>query len=227
MEWILPHAEQYRRALRSGAIFNLFGRRDDRDTARRWTSRWAPQLLHQSREFTQALSLRYARCSDAAYVNDFCEHAGEEIDHPTLLTRWMQTNDIWPYAVATPETIDSVAFCWRSAMCDPHDVQVIALNVLSEGVALDFYSAAIPFLEWLGLESGKYWRQHREVDAHHLRLGLDRIAPCEPQSDRGKGYLRVLSHATRLYDGMLTSWARLSLPESDLNATSESSIQAA
>jgi hypothetical protein len=31
----------------------------------------------------------------------------------------------------------------------PHDVQVIALNVLSEGVAFDFYNAVIPILNKL------------------------------------------------------------------------------
>jgi len=43
---------------------------------------------------------------------------------------------------ATQETLNNLAFCCRTAVREPHDVQVVSLNVLSEGVALDFHADA-------------------------------------------------------------------------------------
>jgi hypothetical protein len=102
--------------------------------------------------------------------------------------------------------MNTLSFCWRSAMRDPHDVQVVALNVLSEGVALDFYSAVIPVLGQLGILSGRYWKVHREVDAHHLRLGLDRCGDVAADSPSGRRYQRALWHSASLYHQMLASW---------------------
>jgi hypothetical protein len=107
---------------------------------------------------------------------------------------------------ATQETLNSLAFCWRSAVHEPHDVQVVSLNVLSEGVALDFYTAVIPVLERLGLLSGRYWKVHREVDEHHLRMGVDRCGDIAIDSPTGMLYQRVLWHAAGLYHQMLCSW---------------------
>jgi hypothetical protein len=78
----------------------------------------------------------------------------EEADHPDQLVAWMKEhgflNEIEAGSVpATMETQNTLSYCWRSAMRDPNDVQVVALNVLSEGVAFDFYSAVIPVLNRL------------------------------------------------------------------------------
>ena len=85
-------------------------------------------------------------------------------------------------------------------------MQVVSLNVLSEGVALDFYTAVIPVLSHLDILSGRYWKVHREVDAHHLKMGLDRCGDVTPESPAGLRYQRVLWHSANLYHQMLGSW---------------------
>jgi hypothetical protein len=64
----------------------------------------------------------------------------------------------------------------------------------------------IPVLSRLDLMTGRYWKVHREVDAHHLQLGLDRCGDVEPDSPKGMLYQRVLWHAASLYHQMLSSW---------------------
>src|SRR5262249_55168987 len=135
----------------------------------------------------------------------------DEADHPDQLIAWMSNHrfldGIEPGGVpATQETINNLAFCWRSAVHEPHDLQVVALNVMSEGVALDFYSAVIPVLGRLDLLRGRYWKVHREVDAHHLQLGLDLCDDAAPESPIGMRYQRTLWHAANLYHQMLSSW---------------------
>jgi hypothetical protein len=85
------------------------------------------------------------------------------------------------------ETMNILSFCWRSALRDPHDVQVVALNVLSEGVAFDFYTSVIPVLDRLKILSGRYWKIHTDVDAHHLSMGLDICGDVKPKSEKGHG----------------------------------------
>ena len=75
-------------------------------------------------------------------------------------------------------------------MRDPHDVQVVALNVLSEGVAFDFYNAVIPILKKLKIHTGRYWGVHADVDMHHLTMGLDLCEEVAPNSPKGQLYQR-------------------------------------
>lgn len=206
MEWLLNHAETYRSQLRQGPFFKRLA-----DVERPSDLHWVHQLVHQSREFTQALCLRYSLCHDKRYQSIFAEHAFEEADHPDQLIAWMTKNGFLENAEAgsvpaTMETISCLSFCWRSAAREPHDVQVVGLNVLSEGVALDFYTAVIPVLKNLDVLSGRYWKVHREVDADHLRLGLDRCGDVEESSPQGLLYHHVLWQAACLYHQMLSSW---------------------
>jgi len=206
MEWLLNHAERYRSHIRSGPFFQKLTR-----VERPSDLKWIHQLLHQSREFTQALCLRYSLCHDRRYQRIFAEHAFEEADHPDQLMSWMSKNGFLAGSEAaclpaTQETLNSLAFCWRSAIREPHDVQVVSLNLLSEGVALDFYTAVIPVLERLGLLSGRYWKVHREVDEQHLRMGLDQCGDVAIDSPTGMLYQRVLWHSAGLYHQMLSSW---------------------
>jgi hypothetical protein len=155
--------------------------------------------------------MRYSLCRDKNYQSVFAEHAFEEADHPDQLLAWMTKHGFLDgmeagAVPATQETINNLAFCWRSAVRESHDVQVVTLNVLSEGVALDFYTATIPVLERLSILSGRYWKVHREVDAGHLRLGLDRCGEVAVDSRTGMHYQRMLWHAACLYHQMLSSW---------------------
>lgn len=206
MEWLLEFAERYRTQIRSGPFFQHLARAE-----RPSDLTWIHQLLHQSREFTQALCMRYSLCRDKSYQSIFAEHAFEEADHPDQLLAWMAKHgffdEIEPGSVpASQETVNNLAFCWRSAVREPHDVQVVTLNVLSEGVALDFYSATIPMLDRMGILSGRYWKVHREVDNEHLQLGLDRCGDVDPNSRTGMLYQRMLWHSACLYHQMLSSW---------------------
>jgi hypothetical protein len=206
MEWLLEISEKYRSHLRQGPFFKQLS-----SVERPNDLQWVHQLIHQSREFTQALCLRYSLCHDRRYQSVFAEHALEEADHPDQLISWMKEHGFLDGAEpgvvpATQETLNCTAFSWRSAMYEAHDLQVIGLNLLSEGVAFDFYSAVIPVLERLGVLSGRYWKVHTDVDQHHLTMGLDLCEQADPGSSRGKLYQRVLWHSSSLYHQMLSSW---------------------
>jgi hypothetical protein len=206
MQWLLDTSEKYRSQLRQGPFFSKLANADRPNDLQ-----WVHQLVHQSREFTQALCLRYSLCQDKRYQPVFAEHALEEADHPDQLLAWMKEhgflNGIEPGSIpATLETMNTLAYCWRSAIRDPNDVQVVALNVLSEGVAFDFYSAVIPVLDKLKILSGRYWKIHTDVDAHHLSMGLDICGDVKKDSEKGKLYHRVLWQSASLYHQMLSSW---------------------
>ena len=222
MQWLLNLAEGYRRELRSGSFFLALGGAERPPDL----SSWVHQLYHQSREFTRALSLRSALCRDLRYQDVFAEHAVEEADHPAQLAAWMRAHGyldgVEPGSVPpTPGTLDAAGFFWRTAICEPPDVQVVALNLLSEGVALDFHSAVIPVLGGLGLLTGRYWKVHREVDSHHLEMGLDLCGEVAQDSPRAEVYRRTLAHGARLYGAMLSSWVgERTAPRSALSASS-------
>lgn len=72
------------------------------------------------------------------------------------------------------------------------DVQIVALNLSSEGAALDFYTAVIPVLRRLGILSGRYWSVHSDIDDRHLRLGFDNFGDVTPDSPKGQAYSRGL-----------------------------------
>ncbi len=206
MQWLLQTSEHYRLQLRQGPFFKRLS-----SVERPNDLQWVHQLIHQSREFTQALCLRYSLCHDRRYQPVFAEHALEEADHPDQLIAWMKEHGFLdgaePAAVpATQETLNCTAFSWRSAMREPHDVQVIGLNLLSESVAFDFYSAVIPVLDRLDILSGRYWKVHTDVDQHHLTMGMDLCEPVAADSTKGRLYQRVLWHSASLYHQMLSSW---------------------
>jgi hypothetical protein len=185
MDWPLDYSEEYRSQLRQGPFFKTLSRAERPNDLQ-----WVHQLVHQSREFTQALCLCSALCHNNRYQPVFAEHAVEESDHPDQLIAWMKQhgflNGMEAGSVpATQETINWLSFCWRSALREPHDVQVVALNVLSEDVVFDFYTAVIPILEKLKILSGRYWKVHTDVDAHHLSTGSIYAVRSRPSRPRG------------------------------------------
>ena len=225
MQWLLDYSENYRAQLRQGPFFTSLPR-----AHRPNDLQWVHQLVHQSREFTQALCLRYSLCRDKCFQPVFARHAVEEADHPDQLIAWMKEhgflNGVEPGSVpATLETMNTLTFCWRSAMRDPHDMQVVALNVLSEGVAFDFYSAVIPILKRLKIHTGRYWSVHADVDMHHLAMGLDLCEEVSPNSSKGQLYHRTLWQSATLYHQMLSSWVgERSEPVKFLDCTVEISL---
>ena len=62
MEWLVKASEEYRSQLRKGPFFKSLARAERANDLQ-----WIHQLIHQSREFTQALCLRYSLCHDRRY----------------------------------------------------------------------------------------------------------------------------------------------------------------
>ena len=85
MQWLLNCSENYRAQLRQGPFFTNLSRADRPNDLQ-----WVHQLVHQSREFTQALCLRYSLCQDERFQPVFAKHAVEEADHPDQLIAWMK-----------------------------------------------------------------------------------------------------------------------------------------
>jgi len=211
MKWLLSLAEEYRAEIRSGQFFKALEMTERREQVKVWMR----QLYYQSRDFTSALSMRYAVCKDPRFQGCFAKHAMEEVDHCDQLLAWMRKHDFLdseenPTAILpTLETSLVSAYCFRSIFRESYAHQVIAMNLISEGVSYDFFSAVNPKLKSLGLSVGRYWQVHQEIDQQHLQLGLDLIPQCEKDSAQGKVYAQIAWETASLYQRMLDSWSQL------------------
>jgi hypothetical protein len=213
MQWLLDLAQEYRNILRSGFFYKALAEAATPADIRGWIR----QLYHQSRDFTAlALPLRHTMCRDPQFKVCFGKHAIEEENHCQQLVDWMrrqgflQPNESPLSVPATLETLAVNAYCFRSILCESSAHQIITLNLISEGISYDFFSAVIPKLQELGLPVGRYWLIHNEVDLYHLTMGLDLIEQCEKDSARGMVYARIAWEVASLYGQMLDSWSGLS-----------------
>jgi pyrroloquinoline quinone (PQQ) biosynthesis protein C len=213
MQWLFNLAEEYRSILRCGPFYEKLALASKPADIRGWMR----QLYYQSREFTSALSLRYAMCRDPRFQGCFAQHAMEEVDHCEQLLDWMRKHgflgtDENPTTVpATLDTLAVSAYCFRSVLRESSAHQVIALNLISEGVSYDFFSAVIPKLAQMGLPTSRYWQVHKEIDREHLAMGLDLIPQYEKDESSGKVYARIVWEMASLYGQMLDSWSGTSL----------------
>lgn len=213
MQWLLSLAEEYRSRLQDGIFYKALVLASKPEDIRDWIR----QLYYQSREFTSALSLRYAMCRNPRFQGCFAQHAMEEVDPCEQLLDWMRkyaflNPDEDPTTIpATLDTLTVSAYCFRSVLCESSAHQVIALNLISEGVFYDFFSAVIPKLAELGLQTSLYWQVHKEIDREHLAMGLDLIPQYEKHSSEGKAYARIIWEMASLYGQMLVSWSDASL----------------
>ena len=212
MQWLLNLAEKHRARLLSGVFYNELNlAASPSDIAG-----WIRQLYYQSRDFTSALSLRHALCRDLHFQSCFAQHAMEEVDHCQQLLDWMHTHRFLqpnesPNSVpARLETLTVNAYCFRSVLRESSAHQVIALNLISEGVSYDFFSRVTPKLDELGLSVGRYWMIHKQIDLQHLAMGLDLIPQCEEDSPEGRDYARTTWEMSSLYSQMLDSWGMIS-----------------
>jgi len=216
MKWLLNLAEEYRAEIRSGQFFKALEMTERREQVKGWMR----QLYYQSRDFTSALSMRYAVCKDPRFQGCFAKHAMEEVDHCDQLLAWMRKHDFLDYEesptaiLPTLETSLVSAYCFRSIFRESYAHQVIAMNLISEGVSYDFFSAVNPKLESLGLSIGRYWQVHKEIDQQHLQLGLDLIPQSEENSAQGRVYAQIARETVSLYQRMLDSWSQL-IPGND------------
>jgi len=208
MKWLLDLGAKYRQNLRSGSFYQQLTAAQHPDDVRGWVR----QLYYQSSDFTAALAIRYTMCRDFRYQGCFAHHATEEVDHASLLLDWMHKHEFLqpgenPTSItATLETQLVSAYCFRSVLRESYEHQVIAMNLISEGVSFDFFSAVIPVFARLGLKTNRYWTVHREIDQEHLAMGIDLIPQCDEDSALGKEYSRIACETSLLYGRMLDSW---------------------
>ena len=179
--------------------------------------KWIRQLYYLSCDFTAAVALRYGNCQDARFRNAFGEHAAEEVTHPADLVEWMRefgflATDEEPTSV--PPTVETLAICSyliRSVIREPIAHQIIIINLMSERVALDLFSAVNPKLADLGLMPKGYWQAHAKADMKHQVLGLDLLPHCVPDSPTGRAYSRVIWEVASLFKQMFDSWSSVSV----------------
>ncbi|MEG4036050.1 iron-containing redox enzyme family protein [Microcoleus sp. S36b_A4] len=213
MKWLLDLGAQYRQNLLAGAFYKLLTTVEHPDDVRAWVR----QLYYQSSDFTAALAMRYTMCRDFRYQGCFAHHTTEEVDHASLLLDWMHKHGFLepgenPTSIAaTLETQLVSAYCFRSVLRESYEHQVIAMNLISEGVSFDFFSAVIPVFTRLGLKTNRYWTIHREIDQEHLAMGIDLIPQCDEDSPLGKEYSRIACETSVLYGRMLDSWCTANL----------------
>ena len=212
MQWLLNLAEKHLARLLSGVFYEEL----DSAASPSDISGWIRQLYYQSRDFISALSLRHATCRDLHFQSCFAQHAVEELDHCQQLIDWMhvyqflQPNESPNSIPAKLETLSVSAYCFRSILRESPEHQVIALNLISEGVSYDFFSKVTPKLEKFGFSVGRYWKIHKQIDLQHLTMGLELIPPCEEDSPEGRNYALTIWEMSSFYGQMLDSWGVLS-----------------
>ena len=172
--------------------------------------RWVWQLLYYSDKFTRSLSLRSALCEHELFKSTFARHDFEEVRHREQLKQWMEkagydvcvleTNPVIP----TAATRDCGEFYWYIAAYGDPDTQVLALNVLSEDMALRTFSAIIKRIGTARL-SGPFWQTHKEVDERHKIMGVRLIK--EMTKSRYDWLVSLIDQGAEHYDSMLASWA--------------------
>ena len=178
--------------------------------------KWIRQLYYLSCDFTAAVALRYGNCQDSRFRNAFGEHAAEEVTHPADLVEWMRefgflAADEEPTSV--PPTLETLAVCSyliRSVVREPAAQQIITINLMSESIAYDMFSAVNPKLAELGLTPKGYWQAHAKADMRHQVLGLDLIPQCDPSSSNGRAYIQTAWEVASLFKQMFDSWGGIS-----------------
>lgn len=213
MQWLLDLTEEYRGVLRGGSFYKALACASSPSDIKGWVR----QLYYLSSDYISSLALRHKFCREPGINQDFEQHFFEESAHPEQLIYWMRKyaflgSDEHPISVpATLETVALTSYFSHSVIRKPIAHQVITLNLVSEGVAFDFYSAVIPKLVELGLDDGDYWQAHTELDQEHLTVGFHLIPQCEQDSLEGQGYARTVWEMFSLYSQMLDSWSGTSL----------------
>lgn len=212
-DWIMKMAEELRAEIRKGPFF--------RRLKEYQSLTWVQPLRYHSIEFTHALGMRWAMCpAGSPFRSVYAEHAAEEAEHPQQLDEWMAAeslshNLVHEMAYVSRHTVILGAFCLYAALRCPDYVGVPVLNVLSEGVALDFYTAVIPVLERRDRlsKASRYWRVHRAVDGDHLEMGMHQLGQLYREigmhTPMGCMIRDAMVRAADLYQAAETSWSEL------------------
>lgn len=211
MQWLEKIAQEYRDWLKNSFFYKMVALASSPADFN-----WIRQLYHLSSDFTAATAIRYGKCDDPRFRDIFAEHAAEEVDHPKQLASWMReygflASQEAPTEVApTLETLALGAYFIRSVIREPFAHQIITLNLITEGIAIDFYANVNPKLAELGLTPKGYWLVHQEADTEHQIMGLDLIPQCDRDSHLGKKYAHTAWEVANLWKQVLDSWSNIS-----------------
>ncbi|MFA6162238.1 MAG: iron-containing redox enzyme family protein [Methylobacter sp.] len=206
-QWLKKLQEEYSSIIRQSVFFKTLA-----EASSPADFNWIRQLYYLSCDFTAAVALRYGGCQDPRFRNAFGEHAAEEVTHPADLAEWMRefgflASDEEPTSV--PPTLETLAICAyliRSVIREPIAHQIITINLMSESIACDLFSAVNPKLAELGLTPKGYWEAHAKADMRHQVLGLDLLPQCDPDSSSGNAYVRIAWEVASLFKQMFDSW---------------------
>lgn len=214
-DWLINYVNDRIARIAEGPFFQFIAGVTDRSGLF-----WVHQLAHMSRGVIQALLLRASRCGrrdgregDVLFLEPSLRHAVEEAMHPIDLERWARVFDIagtpgrpaFCGVAKTSQTERLLDHLWLIAEQGSGEEQVVVLNMVTEGVALAFYSAALETLRRLGMSTGRYWGAHKEADAGHALLGAD-LVHVDEGSDAGSRLLGMASVTLDLFEQMLSSW---------------------
>ncbi len=217
MKWLLDYVDD--RIASPDFAAGMFARLEA--TSSREDLGWIHQLAHMSRGFIQALLARVARCgrsrpSDYLFYRAFTRHARLEMRHPMELEDWATSFGLvggvglpdFCGVSPTMETAQIVDLCREVADDSPPDEQVVAMNVVAEGVAYRFFAAAKRAILLLGMAGGSFWRDHDD-DLEHARIGVTEVGEVDPDSDQGRHLLSVARLFLDRFHLALESWSRV------------------
>lgn len=208
MQWLIDLVQEYREITKQNLFYksvNLASSAKD--------FQWIRQLYYLSCDFTAAVALRYGSCYDPRFRDAFGEHAAEEVTHPKELADWMRfwgllAADEQPTSIPpTFETLALGSYLLRSVIRESIVHQIITLNLVTEGLACDFYAIVNPKLAEVGLTPTGYWLVHQEADIEHQILGLDLIPECECNSLTGRVYAHTVWEVFSLWNQEFYSWS--------------------
>jgi hypothetical protein len=216
MEWVVELGRLYGEEIKKGPLFQKLPDIQIKEDL-------APlirQLWWQSDRFIKTLIDRADKCDEGhvGLKKVFKHHANEERNHPAMLVSWMRKHGFLgekesPASVkAFPSTLSCIRLNDNLLKNHSLDDQVIALNVIGERIALDFFTAMVPVLKKLGVLDKKdqgeheYWEVHGAVDAKHLRYGLGHCKTAAPDSAEGKRIQNLLWSYANAYHKMLAAW---------------------
>lgn len=213
-QWLKKLQEEYSNLIRQSLFFKKVAEASSPEDLS-----WIRQLYYLSCDFTSAVALRYGSCRDYRFRDAFGAHAAEEVTHPADLVEWMRkfgflaANEEPTSVPPTLETLAICAYLIRSVIREPVAHQIITINLMSESIALDMFSAVNPKLAELGLMPTGYWEAHAKADMKHQLLGLDLIPQCDPDSLNGRAYIRTTWEAASLFKQLFDSWSGSSVDQ--------------
>jgi hypothetical protein len=140
--------------------------------------------------------------NDLHWVHQLVHQAGEFAEAPR------RRFPLWP---------DRQPALAKHAAEAAHVQQLIALNLLSEGVAFGRYGAAMSLQDKLKILSGQSCNVDADVDMHPSMIERARRDGAISAPSRGRPYRQALAHFARLSQQTLNSW--LGVPAAPLKQT--------